>query len=105
MFEVIALKECPFSARAVELLENLSHQNPNIKVKITWVDQSTKQKYKTSERSTFPQIFYHVKTSKGLKKLFIGGCDNLEQLITIKESLKQQYGSQIIVPLLQLMTV
>lgn len=105
MFEIIALNGCPYSARAVETLEQLSAKNPKIQVKVTWVDSNDKHKYKTPERSTFPQIFYHVKTSKGVKRITIGGLDELEQLIQLKNTLKQQYGSQIIVPLLQLMSV
>lgn len=104
MFEVIALKECPYSAQSVETLEQLAAKNPNIRVKVTWVDSSNKQKYKTPERSTFPQIFYHVKTSKGVKRITIGGNDELDQLIQLKDTLKRQYGSKIIVPLLQLMS-
>lgn len=96
MFEVVALEGCPYSKNAVQVLGPLESN-------IIWVNDTTKQKYKTAEHNTFPQISYYVKTSKGLKKMYIGGWNDLEHLIAMKDELKQQYGKQIIVPLLHLM--
>jgi glutaredoxin len=105
MFEVIALNGCPYSERAVQLLQGISKKNPNFKVNVTWVDGESKNKYKTNGRTTFPQISYAVQTSKGLKKLYIGGCEDIENLIETAAKLKSTYGPQVIVPLLQLMNI
>ena len=103
MFQIIALEHCPFSEKAVKTFDNLAKQNTNIKVQTIWVNSITKSKYKTSERSTFPQIYYHVQSSNGLKTIYIGGNDNIEDLLQILKTLRDNYGPEIIVPLLQLM--
>ena len=95
MFEVVALEGCPYSKNAVQVLEPLGSN-------VIWVNDTTKQKYKTAGRETFPQIFYHVKTPKGQKRIYVGGWNDLENLIAIKNELKKQYGEQIIAPFLHL---
>jgi glutaredoxin-related protein len=103
MFQIIALEHCPFSEKAVKTFENLAKQNTNIKLQTIWVNSVTKNKYKTSEHNTFPQIYYHVQSSNGLNTIFIGGNDNIDDLVQITRTLRDNYGPQIIVPLLQLM--
>jgi glutaredoxin len=104
MYEVIALEECPYSIRAVKLLKALSQKNPKLKYKVVWVNETNKHQYKTPERPSFPQISFHVKSSKGINKIYIGGCEQFENLCRSAESLRAEYGPQIIVPLLQLMS-
>jgi glutaredoxin len=103
MFEIIALEHCPYSANAVKTLESLAEENENFKFTVTWVNQQSKEKYKKTPDDTFPQIVFHVKLSDGrLKKIIIGGNDDLDKLIELTQSLKSEFGPQIIVPLLQL---
>jgi glutaredoxin len=79
MFEVVALEGCPYSQRAVDILTKLKH------TKVIWVNHETKHNYKTAERNTFPQISYTHKTKQGdVKKVFIGGMNELEKLIEMK---------------------
>ena len=103
MFDIVALEGCPYSAQAVDLLTAMSQRHPNFKFKVTWVNASNKQKYKTPDRQTFPQISFQVKTTRGVQSIYVGGCENLEELISWARQLKTRYGAQIIVPLLQLM--
>ena len=96
MFNVIALEDCPYSIEAVNTLKHL-------KPKITWVKHENKHKYKTAERSTFPQISYTVKTKKGHKDIYIGGLSDLEYLLdTVKQLKSKNYNAQIVVPMLAL---
>jgi len=100
MFEIVALEGCPYSQRAVDTLNSLRD------TKVIWVNESSKQKYKTLQRNTFPQISFIVKTNQGqLKKVFIGGMSELENLIDLKNQLKEAFGPQVIAPLLHLMKI
>ena len=105
MFEIIALENCPYSKKAVELLNNLQRKNPNIKIKTTWVDDSTKHKHKTAQNNTFPQIRYKVQTKNGMRQIVIGGCDRLEELLALTKQIKGSFGPQIIVPIMQLISI
>ena len=104
--KVIVLENCPYSIAAVELLTN-----HNIKFKKILVNQETKQKYKTEQISTFPQIY--IKNNN--KEVLLGGYSNLEEIIdiinssikldTLKNKLNKKYlnfDKKIILRIIQL---
>lgn len=66
----VILKGCPYSNAAHELLTNISE--------FTFVDYNNKDKHKTSDISTFPQIYLKRKDSNG--SLLIGGYDNIKEM-------------------------
>lgn len=80
---IITLKDCPYSIAALELLDSL-----NIKYKHRIVTQTNKEKYKTKEIDTFPQI-YLVKD--GIK-LLLGGYDKLKEFIN--KFINQKYNEE-----------
>lgn len=98
MFEVIALEGCPHSQRAVELMKNLGTKH-----NVIWVPRDSKEKFKTPNRPTFPQISFHVRRSKGPRVIYIGGCDDLENLISTCKNLRTKYDPTIAVPLMMLL--
>ena len=69
---IITLEDCPYSIAALKLLDSL-----NIKYKHLIVNRINKEKYKTEEINTFPQI-YLVKDDK---KLLLGGYSDLKEFI------------------------
>ena len=69
---IITLENCPYSIAALKLLDSL-----NIKYKHLIVNQTNKEKYKTEEINTFPQI-YLVKDDT---KLLLGGYSDLKEFI------------------------
>lgn len=71
---IVYLNNCPFSESALELLD--SH---NIQYQIIKVDREEKDKYKTNEISTFPQIY--LKRQSDNQSLLLGGYDNLKDFI------------------------
>jgi hypothetical protein len=81
---IITLESCPYSIAALELLDSL-----NIKYKHHIVTQTDKEKYKTEEINTFPQI-YLVKNNK---KLLLGGYSDLKKFIDIFKN-KKKYNKQ-----------
>ena len=82
---IITLKECLYSAYAIELLDSL-----NIKYKQLKVTNLNKKKYKTKEINTFPQI-YLVKDGT---KLLLGGYSDLNEFINL--FIKQKYNNKTI---------
>jgi glutaredoxin len=80
---IITLEKCPYSIAAINLLNSL-----NIKYKHLKVNQKNKEKYKTKEIDTFPQI-YLVKDEK---KLLLGGYSNLKEFIDI--FINQEYNEK-----------
>jgi glutaredoxin len=80
---IIILEKCPYSIAAINLLNSL-----NIKYKHLKVNQKNKEKYKTKEIDTFPQI-YLVKDEK---KLLLGGYSNLKEFIDI--FINQEYNEK-----------
>jgi len=82
---IITLEDCPFSIAALELLDSL-----NIKYKHLIVSQTNKEKYKTKEIDTFPQIYF-VKYDK---KLLLGGYSDLNKFINL--FIKQKYNNKTI---------
>ena len=62
----------------------------NIPHHVTWVDHTTKQKYKTTKFNTFPQISFKILNYQNKpKNIFIGGLDNLylQAVCTLSENL------------------
>jgi glutaredoxin len=82
---IITLKKCPYSTYALDLLDSL-----NIKYKQLEVNQENKEKYKTKEIDTFPQI-YLVKDDK---KLLLGGYNDLNKFINL--FINQKYNKKTI---------
>jgi len=71
---VIVLKDCPYSNKAIELLEKNNLKNKTIET----VTQKNKDMYKTAEISTFPQIYLKKYNSKNT--LLLGGYSDLENV-------------------------
>ncbi len=71
--KVIVLEHCPYSIAAVELLNNY-----NIPFEKILVKQNNKEKFKTEEISTFPQI-YIINNNEEL----LGGYSDIEEIINI----------------------
>ena len=80
---IITLKDCPYSIAALKLLDSL-----NIEYKHRIVSQTNKEKYKTKEIDTFPQI-YLVKDGT---KLLLGGYDKLKEFIKVFKN--QEYNKK-----------
>lgn len=71
---VYSLENCPYSMKSEKLLEDKKNK------KIIKVKYSNKEKYKKKNKmNTFPQIFLNYKN----KKIKLGGCDNLENIMNI----------------------
>jgi len=85
---IISLRYCPFCINTRRLLEenNIKHHDNIIK-------DEEKFKYKTQEISTFPQIYY-VK-NKLEKKVLIGGNSDLEDIIELNNSIKDDKNKQM----------
>jgi len=73
---IICLENCYYSDRAKQLLKK-----KNIKHKIVSINYKEKNKYKTKEISTFPQIYLKKEFSHG--SLLLGGLDDLTQALNI----------------------
>jgi len=67
---IVVLKNCPYSERAVQLLEK-----NKINFKSLKITSSDKDKYKTDEISTFPQVY--LKKSRNNDTLLLGGYSDL----------------------------
>lgn len=77
--KIFVLNGCPYSIAARDLLKNVKN------TEIIYIDQHEKDKYKTKEISTFPQIYLNKKDSKG--SLLLGGYTDLKYVYDlIKES-------------------
>ena len=82
---IITLEDCPYSIAAIDLLNSL-----NIKYKHLKVNRINKEKYKTKEINTFPQIYLKKKNNA----LLLGGYSNLKEFIDI--FINQEYNEEII---------
>ena len=80
---IITLENCPYSIAALDLLNSL-----NIKYKHLIVNQTNKEKYKTEEIKTFPQIYLKKKNDT----LLLGGYSNLKEFIDI--FINQKYNEE-----------
>ena len=80
---IITLEDCPYSIAAIDLLNSL-----NIKYKHLKVNRINKEKYKTKEINTFPQIYLKKKNNA----LLLGGYSNLKEFIDI--FINQEYNEK-----------
>jgi glutaredoxin len=70
---IVYLENCPYSEAALDFIKS-----NNINHEIITVNHSSKSKYKTEERQTFPQIFLKKQGKKD--SLYLGGYDKLNKL-------------------------
>jgi glutaredoxin len=82
---VISLNGCPYSKGATELLDNF-----HIKYQIVNVDWNDKDKYKTNQINTFPQIYLKRKSDN--QSLLLGGYDDLKYFIDM--FINQKYNDK-----------
>ena len=71
-FKLISLKGCPYSQASEELFKN-----QKIKHELVQIDYTEKQKYKSDNITTFPQIYLKKKYSKG--SVLVGGYDDIKE--------------------------
>jgi len=71
---IVVLENCPYSISAIELLNSFK-----IKYKILNVKRTDKEKYKTNEIDTYPQIY--LKKTPSNDSLLLGGYSNLKEFI------------------------
>jgi glutaredoxin-related protein len=93
---LVVLEHCPYSNISLEIVKK-----NNINFKSLKIIQSEKEKYKTKEISTFPQIY--LKKYGRNDSLLLGGCSDLEYFLnTFKnkeynikkvEEFQQKYSS------------
>ena len=70
----IILKKCPFSEAAYSLIKS----NDHIKTEYTFINYTDKEKYKTENINTFPQIYLKKINSNGSQ--LIGGYNEFKNL-------------------------
>ena len=70
--QLISLKDCPYSEAAQSLLKD-----NNINHELVLVNRNEKDKFKTDNISTFPQIYLKKENSNG--SVLIGGYDLLKE--------------------------
>jgi glutaredoxin len=71
---VVTLEDCPYSMAAIDLLNSFK-----IKYKHLKVNRNEKEKFKTVEINTFPQIY--LKKNKTNDSLLLGGYSNLKEFV------------------------
>jgi glutaredoxin len=71
---VVTLEDCPWSNAAIDLLNSFK-----IKYKHLKVNKNEKEKYKTVEINTFPQIY--LKKNVNNDTLLLGGYSNLKEFV------------------------
>jgi glutaredoxin len=82
---VVILENCPYSMYAINLLDTLK-----IKYKYLIVKINEKEKYKTEEINTFPQIYLKKEITND--SLLLGGFNDLEYFI--KTFINQKYNKK-----------
>jgi len=70
--KIISLEGCPYSQAAEDLVKS-----NNIKSEIIRITQNEKEKFKTKEINTFPQIYLKKKYSSG--EVLIGGYSKIKE--------------------------
>ena len=73
---VVTLEDCPYSIAAIELLNSFK-----IKFKNLIVKRNDKEKYKTNEIQTYPQIY--MKKTPTHDSLLLGGYSDLKEFIDL----------------------
>lgn len=76
----VLLENCPYSMAAKEILTN-----KNIPHELIIVNQSNKNKYKTDDIQTFPQLYLKKNNYNGT--LLIGGYSDIKNIMTKFESI------------------
>lgn len=71
---VVTLEDCPYSLSSLELLNSYKIKYKNLNVK-----RVDKEKYKTNEINTFPQIYLKKTTTND--SLLLGGYTNLKEFV------------------------
>jgi glutaredoxin len=71
---VVTLEDCPYSLSSLELLNSYKIKYKNLNVK-----RIDKEKYKTNEIDTFPQIY--LKKTPSNDSLLLGGYSNLKEFV------------------------
>ena len=79
--QLISLKDCPYSEAAQSLLKD-----NNINHKLVLVNRNEKDKFKTDNISTFPQIYLKKENSNG--SVLIGGYDLIKEYYDSANSTK-----------------
>ena len=74
--KIIVLENCNYSKKALQLLKdnNINHDS-------IYIDNINKDKYKTNNISTYPQIYLTKQNSIG--NLLLGGYNELENVIKL----------------------
>ena len=77
--KIILLENCFYSNEVKKILS----KNPFNKIPIEYITikENDKNKYKTDEITTFPQVYIVKKQSNSMK--LIGGCDSVKKIIDI----------------------
>jgi len=93
--QCIILKNCPFSEAAYALLNNYQHIKPDY----IFINHTDKEKYKTENINTFPQIYLKKNNSNGTQ--LIGGYTEIKNIFDIfynnydkllRENFKKKYN-------------
>lgn len=71
---VVTLENCPYSISSLELLNSYKIKYKNLNIK-----RIDKEKYKTQEIDTFPQIY--LKKTSSNDSLLLGGYTNLKEFV------------------------
>ena len=72
--KIIVLENCNYSKKALKLLDKYK-----IKYNAVYVNYENKDKFKTDNIDTFPQIYLTKENSNG--NLLLGGYDNIKSFI------------------------
>ena len=84
--QLISLKDCPYSEAANSLVND-----NKINSKITIVNRNEKDKFKTKEIDTFPQVYLKKENSNG--SVLLGGYTELKSYYDLVQSGKNKKDS------------
>ena len=84
--QLISLKDCPYSEAANSLVND-----NKINSKITIVNRNEKDKFKTKEIDTFPQVYLKKENSNG--SVLLGGYTQLKSYYDLVQSGKNKKDS------------
>jgi glutaredoxin len=87
-FKLVSLENCPYSIACIELFTNNM-----IKHELVQVKYDEKEKFKSDEIHTFPQIYLKKKKSKG--SILIGGYTDIKKYYDII-NLESSYNDRIL---------
>ncbi len=108
--KIFLLKDCPYCFATKNLLKNKKN------IEIQYIDDNEKDKYKTKQISTFPQIYLKKNNSKG--SLLLGGHSDLKNVLDLinqnndikklQKKFKKKYenwSNKAILRLIQILTI